>query len=299
MAPEIHTESKNLNCNPGATNVAETTAHTGHINNKNSYSNINIENIIGMTMWLSAVVESPGKVIIRHVQRGYPLKEVFPKMKKKADILREAFNKTCVSPNVENIHAEIFTKSLNALAFNLVALDREFNNSQLKNDKKAIFDISEIMKEGEQITKLLDIKLSQSIQERIEQTLSSTVHTMSMLNDFEKGKEIELKYLWESYKNVIDSMNIKMKHSHFRLIIERIFYTDILSCFRSTKRHKLNRQNDHCVFVILSFRRKGNIKREDACQQRRYHRRQRKHPHDPCLGLYQTLTCVLQNTATR
>ena len=50
--------------------------------------------------------------------------------------------------------------------------------------------------------KLLKIKHPQNYKERINQTLSSSVHTMSMLNDYKKGKKIELKYLWKSFQNI-------------------------------------------------------------------------------------------------
>ena len=41
-----------------------------------------IKNIIGMTMWLSGIIEKPGTVKINHIQRGFPVKEVFNKFKK-------------------------------------------------------------------------------------------------------------------------------------------------------------------------------------------------------------------------
>ena len=74
------------------------------------------KNIIGMTMWLSSVIESPGNIIVRHVQRGYPLKEVFSDMKYKADELRKSIQPHCLSPNVENIKSELYIKSINSLA---------------------------------------------------------------------------------------------------------------------------------------------------------------------------------------
>jgi 2-dehydropantoate 2-reductase len=181
--------------------------------NSSSFPTFNLNNVIGMTMWLSAVVESPGKVIVRHVQRGYPLKELFPKMKNKADKLRGSFSKSCISPEIQNIHSEIFTKSLNALAFNLVALDSEYNNSQLKESKTSIESIKKVMNEGEQITEMLKIKLRQTASERIEQTLSSTVHTMSMLHDYKNRKTIELRYLWESFENVIKTLRLNMDYT--------------------------------------------------------------------------------------
>jgi len=161
-----------------------------------------IENIIGMTMWVSSVKKTPNQIIVKHIQRGYPLKPLNKKMREKANKLRNAFKVSCKSPKINNIYSEIFIKSLNALAFNMVALYYQQNNRSLKKNVKAIKMVERIMLEGEEIMKLLKIKHPQNYKERINQTLSSSVHTMSMLNDYKKGKKIELKYLWKSFQNI-------------------------------------------------------------------------------------------------
>ena len=38
-------------------------------------------------MWLSAAVNRPGNVIVRHIQRGYPLKEIDKKMKNSLGVI--------------------------------------------------------------------------------------------------------------------------------------------------------------------------------------------------------------------
>ena len=161
-----------------------------------------MENIIGMTMWVSSVKKTPNQIIVKHIQRGYPLKPLNKKMREKANKLRNAFKVSCKSPKINNIYSEIFIKSLNALAFNMVALYYQQNNRSLKKNVKAIKMVERIMLEGEEIMKLLKIKHPQNYKERINQTLSSSVHTMSMLNDYKKGKKIELKYLWKSFQDI-------------------------------------------------------------------------------------------------
>ena len=71
-------------------------------------------------MWLSGVIDTPGIVSIKHVQRGYPLKEIDIKMKNKADYLRKLIKKRCKSPIIKNIYSEIYLKSVNSLAFNII-----------------------------------------------------------------------------------------------------------------------------------------------------------------------------------
>ena len=178
-------------------------------NKKKNY--FKMENIIGLTMWISSEKKSLNKILVRHVQRGYPLKEINKKMQYKAKKLREVFKSTCKSPKISNIYAEVFIKSLNALAFNMVALYFNQNNRSLKKNKKAIEMIKKIMIEGEQIINFLKINHPQNYNERIKQTLSSSAHTMSMLSDYKKKKDLELKYLWNSFEDVLNITKIKME----------------------------------------------------------------------------------------
>ena len=171
---------------------------------------IKCKNIIGMTLWLSAKITKPGYVRINHTQRGYPLKELNTKMKNHADLLRKMFKSKSKSPIVKNIRGEIFIKSLNALSFNLIALISEKNNYDLNRDKSLKLMIKKIMLEGEKILKKENIPFFQSADARINQTLSSSVHTMSMLSDFKKGKTLELETLWKSFENASNIAKISM-----------------------------------------------------------------------------------------
>ena len=198
--------------------------------NRNKYGEIDFDpqisrlfkrqNIIMMTMWLSAVVEKPGHVIIKHTQRGYPLGPVYAKMEESSQKLREIFNSTCMSPKIADIRSEIFIKSINSFAFNAVALDKEFNNLQLSQDQDSKDSIRKIMEEADQILTVMNLPILQTIDERISQTLSSTHHTMSMLHDYRVGKPIELGYIWDGFEPIAKALGIKMDYS--RKMVEKI-----------------------------------------------------------------------------
>ena len=164
-------------------------------------------NFIGMTLWLSSVIKKPGHVVIKHVQRGYPLKEINKKMKIKAQYLRDVLGKKCKSPKPKNIFSEIYTKAINSFVFNLVALKTEKNNSQILKDKNSIALIHAIMKEFDDIILELNLPIPQSINERIRQTLSSNRHTLSMLTDYKDGKKVELKYSWNTFNRLLNITN--------------------------------------------------------------------------------------------
>ena len=160
--------------------------------------------IIGMSAWVSAIIEKPGVIKVRHIQRGYPLKEVSNYSKFSCNYLRSKIRKFCKSPKVNNIKAELFIKSLNALAFNLVALNTNENNKNLYENKNSRKKIYQIMSEGDRYLKKKGIKIPQSIDSRIKQTLSSTEHTMSMLSDHRKRRNSEIEHVWASYINLMN-----------------------------------------------------------------------------------------------
>jgi 2-dehydropantoate 2-reductase len=175
--------------------------------------NIAKKNLVGMTMWLSGKIEKPGKIRISHIQRGFPIKEVFNEKKQQVNQLRKDLKKTTRSPLVKNIFSEIFIKALNSLAFNMVALKYGQNNSELEKNEIAKKEIINILIEGDKILKKNSIKIYQSPKSRMTQTLKSKKHTMSMLYAYENKKKIELKFLWNSFLNLKKFIEFDMSHT--------------------------------------------------------------------------------------
>ena len=64
------------------------------------------------------------------------LKKYIVAKKKITSNLRNMIKRKCKSPHVKNIYSEIYIKSINSFAFNLIALDTEQNNYNLKKNKK-------------------------------------------------------------------------------------------------------------------------------------------------------------------
>ena len=164
-----------------------------------------------MTMWLSGKKKTSGYFLIKHVQRGFPIKEIYADKKSQIDNIRKDLKKVTKSPTVKNIFSEIFIKSINSLAFNMVALNYKQNNYDLSKNKKAKSDLIKILSEGDKILEKNNIKIDQTPLQRINQTLSSSKHTMSMLTAYNEGREIEIKPLWQSFKSLNIMINYKMK----------------------------------------------------------------------------------------
>ena len=173
-------------------------------------SYIQNKNLAGMTMWLSGNLIKPGHIRISHIQRGFPIKEVFNEKKKHVNEIRKKIRKIAKSPNVKNIFSEIFIKSINALAFNMIALKYKQSNSELFLNQNAKKEIEKILNEGDKILRKNGLKIYQKPIDRINQTLSSKKHTMSMLTAFKENRKIELKPLWSSFKELSKNLKIKM-----------------------------------------------------------------------------------------
>ncbi len=161
---------------------------------------------ICMTMWISGVKKG-NNIIIRHTQRGYPIKEINKSGFEAALKLRQMIKKKSKSPLIKNSYSEIYLKVINSFAFNLIAIKYNQNNNQLAKNKLAISDIKVIMSEFDRAVLDLGLEITQSIESRIKQTLSSKKHTMSMLNDFRLKKPVELNNQWKSLKKI---KNIKI-----------------------------------------------------------------------------------------
>jgi ketopantoate reductase len=124
---------------------------------------------------------------------------------------RKLIRNKCASPNVKNIFSELYIKAINSFAFNLIALKTEKSNRELLNDKKSIRSIRKIFEEFDKIIISLGLPILQSKSSRINQTLSSTSHTLSMLHDYKRNKKVELSYLWSTLKllSVLTNKDIK------------------------------------------------------------------------------------------
>ena len=164
--------------------------------------------ILAMTMWISGVMNK-NNAIIKHTQRGYPLKEINLNSKKECNLLRKLFLRKTKSPIVKNIYSEVYLKVINSFAFNLIAIKYVQNNSLLAKNDKAKLDIRYIMQEFDEILIKKHLKITQSIDGRISQTLRSKKHTMSMLFDLKHNKKIEIYNQWKSLKKIVSKQNIK------------------------------------------------------------------------------------------
>jgi 2-dehydropantoate 2-reductase len=166
---------------------------------------------IGFTMWLSAVQEGPGRVHVKHVQRGYPIGELDGKPSARVTRLCDALEAGGImAPRGLNIRSEIFIKAVNSLCFNTVAVLTGAVNGLIADDSDAPAVIKTMMLELEQLAGAMELPVLQSADARIKQTLASRAHTMSMLHDMKIGKPLEANDLWISFQALAEVTGISL-----------------------------------------------------------------------------------------
>jgi len=167
--------------------------------------------VLGFTMWLSAVRTGPGEVVVRHIQRGYPVGELDGSSSPRVQTLAAALERGGIAaPVTTDIRSEIFIKAVNSLAFNLVAVLGDATNGQIADVAGAVETLHSVMTECEVIANRLSIPIRQSAESRIKQTLAARMHTMSMLHDFRSGRKMELGPLWASFQDVSDLIGVNL-----------------------------------------------------------------------------------------
>ena len=177
------------------------------------------ERIIGCVVYPATEIIEPG--VIKHIEGNrFSLGE--PSGLQSERILR--ISKAMASADLKapvrkNIRQEIWMKLIGNLAFNpLSVITGETLDVLLLNEenKKTAY---EAMKEASLIMGKLNVPMSVSIDQRIEGAAKVGSHKTSMLQDYEKGKELELDALVVAVKEIADLLGIKTP------TIDRILHT--------------------------------------------------------------------------
>ena len=167
------------------------------------------ERIIGCVVYPATEIIEPG--VIKHIEGNrFSLGE--PSGLQSERILR--ISKAMASADLKapvrkNIRQEIWMKLIGNLAFNpLSVITGETLDVLLLNEVNKI-KAYDAMKEASSIMDKLNVPLSVSIDQRIEGAAKVGSHKTSMLQDYEKGKELELDALVVAVKEIADLLDIK------------------------------------------------------------------------------------------
>ena len=168
------------------------------------------ERIIGCVVYPATEIIRPG--VIKHVEGNrFSLGEPSGVQSERISRISKALISAGLkAPIRNNIRQEIWTKLIGNLAFNpLSVITGETLDVLVSNEKnKEIAHAA--MQEASLIMDKLEIPLNISINQRIEGAAKVGAHKTSMLQDYEKGKELELDALVVAVKEIGDLLSIKI-----------------------------------------------------------------------------------------
>ena len=177
------------------------------------------ERIIGCVVYPATEIIEPG--VIKHIEGNrFSLGEPNGAQTERISSISKAMARADLkAPVRKNIRQEIWMKLIGNLAFNpLSVITEETLDVLLLNEenKKTAY---EAMKEASSIMDKLNVPMSISIDQRIEGAAKVGSHKTSMLQDYERGKELELDALVVAVKEIADLLGIKTP------TIDRILHT--------------------------------------------------------------------------
>ena len=177
------------------------------------------ERIIGCVVYPATEIIEPG--VIKHIEGNrFSLGEPNGAQTERISSISKAMARADLkAPVRKNIRQEIWMKLIGNLAFNpLSVITEETLDVLLLNEenKKTAY---EAMKEATAIMDKLNVPMSISIDQRIEGAAKVGSHKTSMLQDYERGKELELDALVVAVKEIADLLGIKTP------TIDRILHT--------------------------------------------------------------------------
>ena len=177
--------------------------------NNIQWNTITPERIIGCVVYPATEIIEPG--VIKHIEGNrFSLGEPEGMQTDRILTISKALVKAGIkAPIRSNLREEIWIKLIGNLAFNPLSVitGKTLDILASENEYRAI--AYDAMEEASLIINQLGIKLKISIDQRIEGAAKVGAHKTSMLQDYEKGKELELDSLVVSIKEIGNLLSIK------------------------------------------------------------------------------------------
>jgi 2-dehydropantoate 2-reductase len=161
------------------------------------------ERAIGCVFWVATEVQEPG--IIRHDGAGasFPIGEpndtASPRLERLATAMRQSGMK---APVTTNIRGWIWIKMISSLCWNPVATLGHATLGEIHQHPDAVELVRRMMIEAEEVATALGVTLPVAREKRITTTRLAGGHKMSMLQDLERGRPLEIDALADSIRTM-------------------------------------------------------------------------------------------------
>jgi 2-dehydropantoate 2-reductase len=159
--------------------------------------------VLGCVYWIGAHSIGPGVISQDGAKAGCPIGELDGSHSKRATRLSELLTASGIAARVnDDIRAAIWIKFVNSLCWNPVAVLTQGTLGEMCDAGNVVPVVKAMMLEADSIALQLGVNIGPEPEKRIAMTLSARHHKMSMLQDLEAGRPLELDALEQSLRAV-------------------------------------------------------------------------------------------------
>lgn len=157
------------------------------------------ERALGCAYWAGGKVPAPGVAQLENETCYLPLGEPDGSDSPRVTALSQAMGEAGLkAPVKRDIRAELWTKMINSLTWNPIAVLTLANNGEIGHSPGAVEIARRMMTEAEDVAARFGAAMATPKETRIAFTVGLTHHKMSMLSDLEAGKPLEIDALANS-----------------------------------------------------------------------------------------------------
>ena len=163
------------------------------------WSTFGPERALGCAYWAGGVVPEPGVAHLENEVCYLPLGEPDGSSSARITALSAAMTEAGLKAPVKaDIRAEIWSKMINSLTWNPIAVLTLADNGRIGRNAGALDIARRMMTEAEAVAAKLGATMATPMEKRIEFTVGLGDHKMSMLTDLQSGKPLEIDALADS-----------------------------------------------------------------------------------------------------
>lgn len=166
--------------------------------------------VLGCVYWIGAHVVAPGVVSQDGAKAGCPIGELDGRPSERVNRLSELLSASGIPAKVnDNIRAAIWVKFVNSLCWNPVAMLTQGTLGEMRDTAGIVPIVKTMMREADALAAAMGLDVGPDPDKRIALTLSAPHHKMSMLQDLEAGRPLELEPLQRSLDAVRELTDLR------------------------------------------------------------------------------------------
>lgn len=183
--------------------------------------------VLGCVYWIGAHVRAPGAIEQDGAKAGCPVGELDGSDSARVHALSALLSDSGIPSKVNSdIRSAIWVKFVNSLCFNPVAVLTQGTLGAIADAEGVLPVVKAMMCEADAVAAQLGLAIGPSPDKRIALTVSAADHKMSMLQDLEAGRSLELESLTRSIRAVSDlakvatpTIDMVLAMAHLRAIV--------------------------------------------------------------------------------